>query len=215
MTPLSPTSVCSILGDDTGDTSPSGVDLLNLVQSELSMPSAIPGKCQPSPETVLTDWVADDILKTNPNLGFHGAVSLLSHKVHPSPAFVSPQLVNKIINNQSDKTPTLSTNQNSTLPTMSKCYRTAKLPYTHRKPTVSQTTQDYISGKYGVRLDSERIADDSGQVISNPSTGHVIEGRISKQTDQDRRFYVSTPSSVHGVQTSLNFTSIKSGTEHD
>ena len=188
------------------------------------MPSAIPGKRQTSPESVLTEWVADDILKASPNLGFHGAVSLLSHKVHPSPAFVSPQLVNKIINNQSnktptlnnqsDKTPTLNTNQNSTIPTMPKCYRTAKLPYTHRKPTVSQATQDYISGKYGVRLDSERIADYSGQVIKNSSMGRVIEGRILKQTDPDRHIYVSTPSNVLGVQTSLKFTSIKSGTEH-
>lgn len=47
-----------------------------------------------SPVTLLTDWVADDILTKQPKICFRRAVSLLSNKVVPSPTLVMEQRVN-------------------------------------------------------------------------------------------------------------------------
>ena len=50
-----------------------------------------------SPPSILTEWVAEDIIRIHPNLGFRSAVSLLSNKVHHNPAFVTPAMAEQAV----------------------------------------------------------------------------------------------------------------------
>lgn len=43
-----------------------------------------------SPATVLTEWVAEDLIAYQPQIAFRKAISLLSNKVVPSPTIILP-----------------------------------------------------------------------------------------------------------------------------
>ena len=58
-------------------------------------------KVKESPSSILSEWVAEDILNGNTHIEFRSAVSLLSNKIVRSPSLVSgmPQVLKKTIKN--------------------------------------------------------------------------------------------------------------------